>query len=240
MTVSFNCKLTQYRRAIVPGDGYAELIAEFPLQPLYRDDQVPAARAVAARVEAIPRGERTYGQAAYLGALDRLVAAYLEGRRRYLHDRCEPDARVLHFLLMTTTDPELATVPGLARRAGVPPANLEAVLAGRRDLTRPEIARVTLVLGVAGEPFPAARLPARPADVPFRVEESGIRLRVTHRPSRRTAYLPDDAVFAIPDDAGNPFPLDRRSPGYAAEVEAQLNRDPEATLRAYFPEETRT
>jgi HTH-type transcriptional regulator/antitoxin HigA len=115
-------------------DRYLELVRQFPLRPLRNDSDLDAA------VEAIDRlvdqSTLTTPEQDYLDVLSDLVEAY---ETETIRMRPVGDADLLRFLI----EQKKVTQATVAAGSGIAESTISEVLAGKRKLNRPQIAKLS-------------------------------------------------------------------------------------------------
>lgn len=135
-------------------DRYLSLVKKFPLKPIRTEDDLDAATAM---LDSLTTRELAPDEVDYLEALTVLVRAY-----ESLHFPVEPvpDGQMLQFLIEQSgkSRRQIATETGMAL------STINAVIGGKRPLTREQTARLAECFHIAAEAFVSggtARLPAR-------------------------------------------------------------------------------
>ncbi len=123
---------------------YLALVREFPLRPLRSERDLDLATKVIDRLSIKPRLER--GERDYLDVLADLIVRY-EDR----HHAIEPlaDDEMLRFLITQSGKSQFQ----IAQQTGIANSTISAVLRGKRELTRRQIAKLSSYFNVAPQVF---------------------------------------------------------------------------------------
>jgi HTH-type transcriptional regulator/antitoxin HigA len=114
-------------------DRYLDLVKHFPLRPLRTDADLDAATLVVDSL--LDRAELTAPELDYLDVLGDLIEAY---EADAVPIRPVSDGELLRFLIEQKGGTQAATAVGV----GIAESTLSAVLAGKRTLTRSQIAKL--------------------------------------------------------------------------------------------------
>lgn len=133
---------TKSRSRRIP-DSYFELVKSFPLVPIRDNRHLDEAQAV---IDQLLREKLDSGGEAYLDVLTDLVEAY-EDEHHEIDDASE--ASVLRLLMESNG----MTQAELARRVGISPSTISAVLSGVRSSTRRQVVTLASFFQVAPSAF---------------------------------------------------------------------------------------
>lgn len=125
-------------------DRYLDLVRQFPLRPLRTDTDLDAAIVVIDAL--IDRPELAAPEQDYLDVLSDLVEAY---EAETIPMRPVGDADLLRFLI----EQKQVTQAGAATGAGIAESTISEVLAGKRKLTRTQIAKLARYFHVEPSTF---------------------------------------------------------------------------------------
>ena len=126
-------------------DKYLELVKAFPLRPIRSDIELD--RAIAMVDSLITRSELDSGEADYLDALGDLVH-----KNEAEHDPIAPVLYAEYGAVLTTSQAEMAKTE-LARRSGIAESTISEILAGKRKLSRRQIATLSGIFRVSPAVF---------------------------------------------------------------------------------------
>lgn len=225
---------------IGPDSKYHEWNREFPIQKLWTIDGLKKANAQMAKVDAVPRSERDAGMNAYIGTLQAVIQSYIDEQTQWLLNENKPDVEVLKFCIAAYNkldDEKPEDVAFICQTCGIPPANLAAVLAGTRHLSRVEILKLCAQFGCSQCLFDGSLRYGRAYMGRFRVmkDYSG-RYLITDSVSRQeVSREPSECAVFITDCNGQPYRLHHESLGFEEALGWNVNRDVDATLKTYFP-----
>ena len=125
-------------------DRYLDLVRRFPLRPLRTDDDLNAAVAMVDTL--LDEASLSPPEQDYLDVLSDLIEAY---EADAVPMRPVGDAAMLRFLIDQKGDTQSATAAG----AGIAESTVSAVLAGKRALTRGQIAKLATYFHVEAGAF---------------------------------------------------------------------------------------
>lgn len=213
-------------------------------------DQLIAAQAMLRDLTAADRADRGVDSFRYEETLRLLVETYVAQTISQLAAATLRlgDGEVLAFLAASRGPTTLSVVgdaaamaPELDRLSAaltIPPANLRHVLRGRLAFDRAEVAKLAVHFQVSAAVFSALPwrfAPARPRRFAvLRLSDARLRLRDLTT-MIDVALDPDCDYLGLVDCEGAGYRPDPASRYYVQALSAHFNRDPEATLRRFFP-----